>query len=319
MRCGTRWRRTLDDVLTRRTRAAPVRPRRPRVAAAPAVAELLAARARLGRRRDGPPTARLHRRLRASRPRAATPAARSPITLMTQPTPPIELLGTDRRLAEPAPLPDGVASALAAVCAVVTDIEPGGRGQPRLVAAGPALGAAGPGAAARRGGRPPHHHRAGGRRAAHLQRRRRAGHASRWPQRRGRRHHPGVRRRAARPHRAAGRRVGRRHVRAGGGARRHVRTRPGSRAARAARSHRRPLPAELRPGHGRRLGGAAAAPASTAPATARSSTWSPGWRSCWPTAASCAPAASLPARRAPTSPRCSSAAKARSASSPGCC
>ncbi len=43
---------------------------------------------------------------------------------MTQPTEPIELLGTDRRLAEPAPLPDGVATSIAAVCETISDLEP---------------------------------------------------------------------------------------------------------------------------------------------------------------------------------------------------
>jgi alkyldihydroxyacetonephosphate synthase len=43
---------------------------------------------------------------------------------MTQPTEPIELLGTERRLAEPAPLPSGVAAAIAGICETVTDLEP---------------------------------------------------------------------------------------------------------------------------------------------------------------------------------------------------
>ena len=65
-------------------------------------------------------------------------------------------------------------------------------------------------------------------------------------------------------------------------------------------------------------GSRAAAPASTRPGTARSKTWSSVSTSCWPTAPSSrtggAPAARPPA---PTSPSCSSARRARSASSPG--
>jgi alkyldihydroxyacetonephosphate synthase len=40
---------------------------------------------------------------------------------MTQPTPPIELTGSNRRLAAPADLPEGVAAALGAICPIVTD------------------------------------------------------------------------------------------------------------------------------------------------------------------------------------------------------
>ena len=65
-------------------------------------------------------------------------------------------------------------------------------------------------------------------------------------------------------------------------------------------------------------GSPAAAPASTRPATARSRTSSSASRSCSPTARSCAPAARRPPPSDPTSPSCSSGPRARSASSPGC-
>ncbi len=43
---------------------------------------------------------------------------------VTQPTEPIELLGTDHRLPAPAPLPDGLLAELSGICPTVTDVEP---------------------------------------------------------------------------------------------------------------------------------------------------------------------------------------------------
>ena len=65
---------------------------------------------------------------------------------------------------------------------------------------------------------------------------------------------------------------------------RNVRARSRVRAAGRARPHCRALPAELRPGDGRRMGRLPGRRSVLDRATARSRTWSSGSRWCWPTA-----------------------------------
>ena len=117
--CATRWRPRLIDVLTRRTRAH-LHDRAATLAAAPDVAALLAGE--LGW--DATETAAqvdayrvlCAAEIAAAQPTRSTPRARG--DTVTTPTPPIELTGTASHLGEPAPLPDGFLATLAGACEV---------------------------------------------------------------------------------------------------------------------------------------------------------------------------------------------------------
>ena len=154
--------------------------------------------------------------------------------------------------------------------------------------------------------------RRGRSRRAGVQQRPPAAHRRGWPQRRVRGGGAGVRRRGPRRDGARRRRRDRRDLRRRRGAPRHIRTRPRRRTA-PGRAVGRPLPAEFRSRHRRRMDRLAVAPASTRRATARSRTWWSASRSCSPTAPSCARAARRRQRRVPTSRSCSSGPRARSA------
>ena len=121
-------------------------------------------------------------------------------------------------------------------------------------------------------------------------------------------------RRRARHHRTAGHRGDRRRLRDRGGDGRDVRPRPRTRAPSRPRPDGRPLPAELRPRHCRRMGRVPRRRAVLHALRQDRIDGASGSRSCSPTARSSSPAARRPAPWGPTSPSSSSAAKARSAS-----
>ena len=128
----------------------------------------------------------------------------------------------------------------------------------------------------------------------------------------------GVRWCRARPHRDAGHRRHRCRFRSRRGVGGHVRTRPRDRVAPALRDDHRSLPAELRHRHGRWMGRVPRRRAVQHPLRQDRRRCASGSKSCWPMEPSCRQVTAPPQRWGPTSRSCSSAAKARSASSLAC-
>ncbi len=186
-------------------------------------------------------------------------AARPPTcegSSMTSPLAPIELNGTDDHLSGvPAALPDGFVEQLATLCDTITDVADTAEASRDWWPLTLHWALAGRGAAASRRHRSSLLDRPGFVGVGVLQRGRRPGHAGSGSQRRVRRIGARVRRRVARSDGARFDRRGRRHLGHRRSRCRGVRTRSRACHQRASRAHRRSLPAELRHRNRRRLGG----------------------------------------------------------------
>ncbi len=208
--------------------------------------------------------------------------------MTTSPTPPIELNGHASHFhGEGVDLDDDFVAALVGDLRGRHRRRCGGRSEPRLVAAGAALVDRRRGAATGRPRRAAGDHRPGGRCRPSVQHRPGPAHRRRRAQRRVRGSDPGPRRCRARHDGAVGRRVGRRRVGDRGGDGRHVRARSRGRSPGGPRPVGRPLPTELRPRDGRRVGGVARCWSVLDALRQDRSRWWSGSSSCSPTARSC--------------------------------